>query len=83
MSPNPADDYFELTIEKDETKLTESKYPDLYEVSIYNSTKVLVYQKTTKEPTLRINTQNLVDGTYYVNITLGEKTKVKQLIVSH
>jgi len=83
MSPNPADDYFELIIEKDETKLTESKYPDLYEVSIYNSTKVLVYQKTTKEPTLRINTRNLVNGTYYVNITLGEKTKVKQLIVSH
>jgi len=83
MSPNPADDYFELIIEKDETKLTESKYPDLYEVSIYNSTKVLVYQKTTKEPTLRINTRNLVNGTYYVNITLGEKTKVKQLVVNH
>lgn len=83
MSPNPAGDYVELTIEKDETKLSESKYPDSYEVRIYNSTKVLVYQKTTKEPSLRINTQNLVNGTYYVNVTLGENTKVKQLIVNH
>ncbi|MBA7526681.1 hypothetical protein ES705_18848 [subsurface metagenome] len=43
MSPNPADDYVELTIEKDEAELAESKYPDFYEVKIYNSINIQYY----------------------------------------
>ena len=81
FSPNPADEYVEISI--DESKLAENAI-DYYEVRIYNNLKVAVFQTgKTKEPLLRINTKQLKNGVYFIHFIAGKKTNVKQLVVSH
>lgn len=80
MSPNPADDYVEISI--DESKLAENKI-DEYEVRIYNSMNIMVSQIRTKKPTLRINTRQFINGIYTVHFITGDKVQVEQLVISH
>ena len=81
FSPNPADDYIEISI--DESKLVENAIED-YQVKIYNSLKVMVYETgKTREPILHINTRNLKDGVYFIHFITGKQIEVKQLIVNH
>ncbi len=83
MSPNPADDYVEITAEKKEYD-TKSIVSDNYEVKILNNLKSVVYESAkTNQTSLRISTKHLTNGTYYIHITAGEQTEVKQLIVIH
>ena len=80
-SPNPADDYVEIS--PDETKLAENKI-DYYEVRIYNSLNVAVFQTgKTKESLLRIHTKQFQNGVYFIHFIAGKKIDVKQLVVSH
>ena len=80
-SPNPADDYVEIS--PDETKLAENEI-DYYEVRIYNSLNVSVFQTgKTKESLLRINTNQFQNGVYFIHFIAGKKIEVKQLVVSH
>jgi hypothetical protein len=80
MSPNPADDYVEISI--DESKLAENKI-DEYEVRIYNSMNIMLSQINTRKPTLRINTRQFINGVYYVNFIFNGKLQVEQLVISH
>lgn len=80
MSPNPADDYVEISI--DESKLVENKIDD-YEVRIYNGMNIMVSQIRTRKPTLRINTRQFVNGIYTVHFIIGDKLQVEQLVISH
>ncbi|MBE9491802.1 MAG: S8 family peptidase [Bacteroidetes bacterium] len=81
MSPNPSDDYVDITATKNDKAENASEY---YEVKIYNSLKVAAYQiGKTKEPLLRINTKQFQNGVYFVHFTAGDQVVVKQLVVSH
>ena len=80
MSPNPADDYVEISI--DESKLAENKI-DEYEVRIYNGMNIMVSQLKTSKPTLRINTRQFINGIYTVHFITGDKLQVEQLVISH
>jgi len=80
MSPNPADDYVEISI--DESKLADYKI-DEYEVRIYNGMNIMVSQLKTKKPTLRINTRQFINGVYYVHFIFNGKQQVEQLVISH
>jgi len=83
MSPNPAQDYVEITAEKDESETAQKLVNEEYEVRIYNSMKVLLFQTKTKESTLRIDTKQFKNGVYFVHFIVGREIKVKQLIVNH
>ena len=83
MSPNPAEDYVEITAEKDKSETAQKLVNEEYEVRIYNSMKVLLFQTKTKESTLRIDTKQFKNGVYFVHFIVGRETKVKQLIVNH
>ncbi|MBA7534629.1 hypothetical protein ES705_26878 [subsurface metagenome] len=80
MSPNPADDYVEISI--DESKLAENKI-DVYEVRIYNVMNKMVYNVKTSKPTLQINTRQFINGVYYVHFIFNGKLQVEQLVISH
>ncbi|MBE9491360.1 MAG: trypsin-like peptidase domain-containing protein [Bacteroidetes bacterium] len=81
FSPNPADDYVEIS--PDESKLAENAI-DYYEVRIYNSLNVAVFQTgKTKESLLRINTKQFQNGVYFIHFIAGKKIDVKQLVVNH
>ncbi|GAH23319.1 unnamed protein product, partial [marine sediment metagenome] len=80
MSPNPADDYVEISI--DESKLAENKI-DEYEVRIYNSMNIMISQIKTSKPILRINTRQFINGIYTVHFIAGDKVQVKQLVIAH
>jgi len=80
MSPNPADDYVEISI--DENKLAENKIDD-YEVRIYNSMYIMVSQIKTRKPVIRINTRQFINGIYIVHFITGDKLQVEQLVISH
>jgi len=83
MSPNPADDYVELTAEKKEYD-TKGIVSDNYEVKILNNLKSVVYESAkTNQTSLRISTKHLANGTYYIHFTAGEQKEVKQLIIIH
>lgn len=80
MSPNPADDYVEITIEEEnDTKQVLKEY----DVKIFNNMNALMYNTQTNESQLRINTKQLPSGVYYVHFTVAKDTKVLQLIVTH
>lgn len=83
MSPNPADDYVEIRAEKVESIETQNLVNEFYEIRIYNSMKVLLFQTKTKESTLRIDTKQFKNGMYFVHFIVGREIKVKQLIVNH
>jgi len=83
MSPNPADDYVEITAEKKEYD-TKGIVSDNYEVKIFNNLKSVVYESAkTNQTLLRINTKHFITGTYYIHFTAGEQKEVKQLIIIH
>jgi len=83
MSPNPADDYVEITAEKKEYD-TKGVVSDNYEVKIFNNLKSVVYESAkTNQTLLRISTKQFITGTYYIHFTAGEQTEVKQLIIIH
>jgi len=83
MSPNPADDYVEITAEKDQHESTGKLVYEEYEVRIYNSMKALIYETKTKELQFRINTRQFKSGVYFVHFIVGDDTQVLQLIVGH
>ncbi len=80
MSPNPADDYVEISI--DQSKMAENNI-DEYEVRIYNSMNIMVSQLKTSKPTLRINTRQFITGVYYVHFIFNGKLQVEQLVIGH
>ena len=80
MSPNPADDYVEISI--DESKMVENNI-DEYEVRIYNGMNIMVSQIRTRKPALRINTRQFINGIYTVHFITGDKLQVEQLVISH
>jgi len=80
MSPNPADDYVEISL--NETKVAINNIIE-YEVKIYNSLQVLVSDEKTSNPTLLFDTSHLQDGIYYVHLIYNNKPYVRQLVVSH
>ena len=83
MSPNPADDYVEITAEKKEYD-TKGIVSDKYEVKILNNLKSVVYESAkTNQTSLRISTKHFISGTYFVYFTAGEQKEVKQLIIIH
>ena len=83
MSPNPADDYVEITAEKKEYD-TKGIVSDNYKVKIFNNLKSVVYESAkTNQTLLRISTKHLTNGTYYIHFTAGEQKEVKQLIIIH
>jgi len=81
MAPNPADDFLEITIEENGDKL--ESIEEVYELKIYNSKNVLVYQTKTNQPILRIDTKQWTNGVYFVHFVCNNKKVVKQLIISH
>jgi len=83
MSPNPADDYVEITAEKKEYD-TKGVVSDNYEVKIFNNLKSVVYESAkTNQTSLWISTKQFITGTYYIHFTAGKQTEVKQLIIIH
>jgi len=80
MSPNPADEYVEISI--DQSKMAENMI-DEYEVRIYNGMSIMVSQLKTSKPVIRINTRQFINGIYTVHFITGDKVQVEQLVISH
>ena len=80
MSPNPANEYVEITI--DDTKTDISKL-DEYNINIINVQNIAVSQLRTAQPSIRVSTKDLLPGMYVVQLIYKEKSYTKQLIISH
>jgi len=74
IHPNPADNYIEINIFGTD---------EPYEIQIYNSINVLLYQKVAKKPVLKVNTAKFKNGTYFVHCLVGKEAQVLQLVISH
>lgn len=78
--PNPAKDKITITIDASNDKTCN--------ITIVDVTGKLVFEKKNQllikgNNTLDVNTQGLVDGTYFVKINSGSNSKTTKLIVSH
>jgi hypothetical protein len=80
MAPNPSDDYVEISL--DETKVDFNNIKE-YEVKIYNAQQISVSIIKTKSSSIKIDTNQLKNGTYYVYLIYNGKTYVQQLMISH
>ena len=80
MAPNPSDDYVEISL--DENKVDFINILE-YEVKIYNSQQVLVYNAKTRNSSLQFDTSQFKNGIYYVHLVYNGKTYTKQLVISH
>ncbi len=74
--PNPTNDLFIV-------KLKETESSEVAEISLTNKFLEKVYTLKTPEKEISISTQNLPDGTYYLNILLGKELTQKQVLVKH
>ena len=68
--PNPANNYF---IVQSESKINR--------VQLFNYLGIIVYESITKNESIRISTENLTQGLYFVRIETDNKTLTKQIIV--
>ena len=80
MFPNPADDYVEISLDESKVDLSNIKE---YEVRIYNIQQILASQAKTKESSIRINTSQLISGTYSVHLIYNGKTYIQQLVINN
>jgi len=97
LSPNPASDNVELSINSLQTnnpstanngtlksaKVTPDASATTYSVRIFNTTGALVYSANKTEKTFTIPVKNLLDGTYIVELNDGKKVYRKHLLVKH
>ncbi len=80
MSPNPANDYVDISIEKPDNVQSIGNF----EIKIYSVLQKAVYETSLSNKSLvRVNTSHLQDGMYFVHLIVGKEKVVKQLIVSH
>ncbi|OGS40252.1 MAG: hypothetical protein A3K77_03805 [Euryarchaeota archaeon RBG_13_31_8] len=79
MSPNPADDYLEISL--DENKVDLSNITE-FEVKIYNIQEFLIYQTKIQESSFIINTSKFIPGTYSVQLIYNGKSYSQQLVIS-
>ena len=80
--PNPADGYVDLTI--DQTLAESVQYYDgKYEISVLDQSGILKFSTITFDNHLRIDTQNFIDGIYYIILKYAGKRYGRQLIISH
>jgi hypothetical protein len=68
--PNPASDYF---IVQSELKINR--------IQLFNYSGIIVYESIPKSESLRINTENLTQGLYFVRVETENKTVTKQIII--
>ncbi|MFD2731567.1 T9SS type A sorting domain-containing protein, partial [Pedobacter alpinus] len=74
--PNPANNELNLEFQN---------YSNTREIKILNDKgDILISSQTKKgEKTLKLNTKDLKNGTYYLHITDGKETIKKQIIIAH
>lgn len=83
LSPNPADDYVEIDLTQYFKESPEEKAKIKYEVRIYNTVHILLYDQKSGNPILRINTSDFKEGIYFVHLIIDDKVFVEQLVISH
>lgn len=71
--PNPADDYFEFSLESQ----TEDLELNMYDVN----GRVLMTKVFNSQQVKRVNTQNLTTGIYFVEIKNGMQRSIKKLVI--
>lgn len=82
VSPNPADTYFEVTFE-DTNSLKNSEIKTDFTGTIYNQNGVRLRNSRSKNGILRMNTNGLSEGIYFLHVQRGAEVIKKQIIVSH
>jgi hypothetical protein len=70
--PNPAKDFLQVSFQKD------SKY----QVSILSTIGMVVFQETTSQRNLQINTNKLSRGVYFLQIVDGDKRMLKKICLN-
>ncbi|MEZ5070006.1 MAG: T9SS type A sorting domain-containing protein [Bacteroidales bacterium] len=80
-SPNPTNDFLDLSIGENYASLQEIGIVENIQVSIYDKLGTLVYDKSYKALPQSINTLKLSEGQYFLQIetTLSEKAKKQKL----
>ncbi len=54
-----------------------------YEIKIYNSINILLFDAINSDSNLVVNTSNLENGVYFVHLVFDGKVFSKKLIISH
>ncbi|HEY4785658.1 MAG TPA: trypsin-like peptidase domain-containing protein [Bacteroidales bacterium] len=95
LSPNPASDFVELTINNSQNssiinsellksaKAAPNPIVSTYSIRILNTIGALVYSANMTANTFTIPVKNLQDGTYIVELNDGKKVYRKHLIIKH
>ena len=81
ISPNPANDYIEAYLENliEEEQLDNEKL----HIKIFNSYSIPVYNGTTQQKKLHINTSSFSEGIYYLQVQYKNKKFTKTILISH
>ena len=84
LSPVPADDQLTVTIEKNSKETTtQTTQTEEYEYYLYNERYQLVKQKKVQANRFQINTNDLPEGFYFLNVISAEKVWRKKLKIRH
>lgn len=77
VSPNPSSSYFEVSLD-----LTREEYTKGYDVKLYDSNQMnLVYQTTSTEPIIRIETLSLKKGMYILQMTTYKQVITDRVLI--
>lgn len=80
LLPNPANDNVEIKL--DDSKIDFNTVEE-YEIKIYSSQQILHHSLKSKKMSNTINTSQLKNGTYFIQITYKGKPYTKQLVIQH
>ena len=84
LSPVPADDQLSVTIEKNSKETTtQTTQTEEYKYYLYNERYQLVKQKKVQANRFQINTNDLPEGFYFLNVISAEKVWRKKLEIRH
>lgn len=80
VSPNPANESFEVNAENIDPKLKNEEL-DEFEITLFNDKQKIVKSVRTKDRQTKIVTKSLPTGIYYLHVTDKHKTEILQVII--
>jgi hypothetical protein len=82
-SPNPADDYLDIDINKEKVTTDGLSVANKYVLTIVDKMGIVKYSDEFKEFPHRINTRNLPEGLYIINLLYEGKITSIKVIIEH
>ncbi len=83
INPNPADTYLVIDIYEEEMNVSELNPEDNYVLRMFDKTGMIRYTDQIKEFPYRINTSNLSEGLYIIQLIYEGENFSIQVVIEH